>query len=383
MQRAGNFTETHAKHADRRLNPINRREVSVRPSSSRDLSLTQLRYFVAAAEWESMTDAAASLYVAQSAVSTSIANLEDSLGTQLFIRRRAKGLLLTASGQELLTRARDILAAIDDAVDVLRPDTISGRLEAACFSTLAPFYLPEILHGMSTRFPELELQIRDLSADEINEAISTRAIEVALTYDLGLDPSIVRERLASVPVYAAVALDHPLAARTEVHLHELVEEPMVLLDLPVSRDYFLRAFTGLGLTPMVRHRFGSFEAVRSMVARGHGFTLLNQKPVGDYTYDGGRLHTLRVIDECPGMEIVIASASGPGALSRKARVFAEQCRRTLRAAGHALEEAEGTGYDAEAGPDQADRGEQANPAHPAGPAPAQPAQPAPAGYVAA
>src|SRR3546814_1430932 len=103
-----------------------------------------------------MTDAAASLFVAQSAVSASIGNLEESLGTQLFIRRRAKGLQLTGSGTELLGRARVILSAVDDTIDALRPDTVAGTLQAACFPTLAPFYLPEIIHQLTAAYPAPE-----------------------------------------------------------------------------------------------------------------------------------------------------------------------------------------------------------------------------------
>lgn len=278
-----------------------------------------------------MTLAASSLYVAQSAVSTSIGNLEDSLGTQLFIRRRAKGLLLTASGSELLVRARSILNSVEDAVDALRPESISGNLEAACYSTLAPFYLPDILERTAQEHPDLQLRVRDLGADSISDALVNHAIEVALTYNLGLDPSLHVETLATVPLYAAVAVSHPLASRSEVSLAELATEPMVLLDMPVSRDYFLNAFLDRGLTPVVGHRFASFESVRAMVARDHGFTLLHQKPALDHTYDGRMVHTLRLIDDVPGLDIVLASTDV--ALGRRARVFAEQCRRAVQTSG--------------------------------------------------
>src|ERR1700710_2834137 len=78
------------------------RNVGGRPCFMRDISLSQLRYFLMAAEHGSMTEAAGALFIAQSAVSSAVARLEDSLGTQLFIRQRAKGLVLTADGLEFL-----------------------------------------------------------------------------------------------------------------------------------------------------------------------------------------------------------------------------------------------------------------------------------------
>src|SRR5216684_5157568 len=70
--------------------PCNASAYPERMPDLRDISLTQLVYFARCAELSSMTEAAAALHVAQSAVSTSIGNLEHRLGTPLFVRRRAK-----------------------------------------------------------------------------------------------------------------------------------------------------------------------------------------------------------------------------------------------------------------------------------------------------
>lgn len=301
----------------------------MRPSTRRDPTLTQLSYFVVAAESGSMTAAADELFVAQSAISTSIGNLEHVLGVQLLVRRRAKGLQLTAEGQELLTRARIILAAVDDAVGALRPESVSGGVNVGCFRTLAPFYLPSIIRELGDEFPELQVDVTELTADQVGEALRGHAIAIALTYDLGLSPEVQREVLTSVPLYAAVSQSHPLASRESVSLAELADQPMVLLDMPLSRDYFLQAFTDHGFRPRVRYRFGSFETVRVMVADGHGFTLLNQQPKVAYTYPGTQLHHLRIQEKTRPLEIVLAWLSGAEMPTRKGQLFAEQCRRSV------------------------------------------------------
>jgi DNA-binding transcriptional LysR family regulator len=260
-----------------------------------------------AAERGSMTEAASALFIAQSAVSTAVARLEALLGSQLFIRQRSKGLILTASGVELLSRARAILDSVDDAVDAINPDSTTGRLRVACFNTLAPFYLPGIIDSLSSAFPELVTEISELSALEVEGALTSGAVEIALTYNLGLGPHIRKEALATIPLYAAVAHDHPLASLTTVSLADLAHEPMVLLDLPSSRDYFLEVFTERGFTPDVRYRFESFETVRAMVARGHGFTVLNQRPLTNATYDGGNLVMIPISDDIRGVQVVLAS----------------------------------------------------------------------------
>jgi len=298
----------------------------VNVSGLRDISLTQLVYFVRCAELSSMTEAASSLHVAQSAVSTSIANLERRLGTPLFVRRRAKGLLLTTAGQIFLARARGVLADLDDAIAAVDPGNVTGGLRVGVFPTLAPFYLPEIAQRLAGTHPGIDPEFVELSADGIEGALAAHSIEVALTYDLGLGPSVHRERLGRAPLYAAVGSEHRLASRRTISMAELAAEPMILLDLPHSRDYFTAIFTSNGLAPSVRHRFTSFEAVRAMVGRGHGFTLLNQRPVHDLTYDGGRVVVIDLKEDAGGLDIVLASAQPLEGLSRRARAFVEQCR---------------------------------------------------------
>ncbi|PWH07412.1 LysR family transcriptional regulator [Brachybacterium endophyticum] len=296
------------------------------PTSRRDISLTQLTYFVAAAEHGSMTAAAEELLIAQSAISTAITHLEHQLGIQLMIRQRAKGLQLTAAGEDFLQRSRRILAEVDETVAALHSESLTGKVSVGCFRTLAPFFLPTLVRDLGERAPKLHVGITELTADEVAPALAAHRIEVALTYDLGLDATLRLERLAQVPLYAAVAQHHPLAHRESVSLAELAKEPLVLLDLPLSRDYFLRTFTNHGLQPTVRYRFESYEAVRAMVAMGHGFTLLNQQPKIDSTYSGGSLYHIPILEPTRSLDIVLAW-NGEGAVpTRRARAFADTCR---------------------------------------------------------
>ncbi|WGL52599.1 LysR family transcriptional regulator [Nocardioides sp. BP30] len=293
----------------------------------RDISLNQLVYFARCAELSSMTEAAASLHIAQSAVSTSIANLERRLGAPLFVRRRAKGLVLTAAGEIFLVRARRVLADVADAIAAVDTRSLTGRLRVGVFPTLAPFYAPEIAQRLAQAHPGLDLEFVEVSAGDLEQALGDHAIEVALTYDLGMSVAIHREHLRQASIYVAVGPEHRLADRSRVDVRELAEEPMVLLDLPHSRDYFTQTFTRLEIAPVIRHRFTNFEAVRAMVARGHGFTLLNQRPVHDLTYDGGRLVVIELDhDQAGSLDIVLASPAPIAALSRRATAFVEQCR---------------------------------------------------------
>ena len=84
-----------------------------------------------------------------------------------------------------------------------------------------------------------------------------------------------------------------MADRAEIALGDLLARPMVLLDAPPSRDYFLSLFQGVG-EPRIAYRAQTFEMVRGLVAHGLGYGLLATKPASSMSYDGKAL-TIRPI----------------------------------------------------------------------------------------
>ncbi|MDT5299540.1 MAG: hypothetical protein QOG79_2782 [Mycobacterium sp.] len=275
-----------------------------------DVTLTQLRYFVKAATYGSMTKAADELRIAQSAVSAAVSQLEHQIGTQLFIRQRARGLVLTTAGEEMLRDTRALLEHLDEVLDSAsgQAGQIRGRIRIACFVTLTPFILPRLISELGSNHPDLEVEVVETQADDVRAVLRNGTAEVALTYDLGLGPGIDTEVLHIARPYVALARDHPLAASAELDLADLAAEPMVLLDLPDSRDYFEKILVDAGVKPRIHYRSASYETVRGMVARGHGFSILNQEPAHHGTYDGGEVVALPIRGDAPGLPIVIARA---------------------------------------------------------------------------
>ncbi|WP_030608404.1 LysR family transcriptional regulator [Streptomyces sclerotialus] len=297
-----------------------------------NFTLVQLRYFLAAAELGSMTAAAQRISVSQSAISTAVTHLERELGVQLLIRHHAKGLSLTRAGERFLHELRGFLTHAEDLTETARSlgTELVGELAVGCFQTLAPFCLPRLLREFGDAHPAVRVQVTEGDIRAVQHDLRHGRCELALLYDLGLDPDIEREVLAVAPPYALVPPDHPLAGAGAVRLADLAAEPMILLDLPLSRDYFRSLFLKTGVEPKVRHRSTSYETVRAMVAAGHGFALLNQRPVHDVTYDGGRAAALRLTDPLPALPVVLARLSGVRPTAR-AQAFSAVCRTALGA----------------------------------------------------
>jgi Transcriptional regulator len=284
------------------------------------VTLVQLRYFLAAANAGTMAGAAAQLHVAPSAIAQGLNSLEASLGTQLFVRRRSHGLTLTEAGAALAVDARAALDHVEEAIDGVRglAHTARGMVRIACFVTLSPFVMPSILAALAASHPDLLVEVRELDHEGLMESLRTGESDLALGYDFGWSAGTRVEVVAHVAPHVLLAADHPAATEPGLALHRLAETPYVLLDLPRSREYFLGLFRDAGVEPNIRFRAASYEAVRSLVGRGLGYSLLNQVPATDRTYGGGRVMTVPLDPGATELSIVIASRGATRPTARSA-----------------------------------------------------------------
>jgi DNA-binding transcriptional LysR family regulator len=254
-------------------------------------TLKQISYFVAAAETGSITLASERVNISQPSISSAIALLEENFGIQLFIRHHAQGLSLTAEGQRFLREARSLLRQADELANAASEisSRIAGPLEIGCLATLFPLVIPELVHAFKRRHEAARINALAGNQAELLESLRGGQIAMVLTYDLGIPDDIEFLPLAKLPPYAYVAANHPLARKQSVRLRELAAEPFLLLDLPLSRDYFLALFAAAGLSPNIAGRFPHFDVIRSLVARGEGYSLANAQPKNQASLDGRKL----------------------------------------------------------------------------------------------
>lgn len=271
----------------------------------RQFTLKQLRYFVVAGELSSVTQAARKLHVSQPSISAAIQQIEEVTGLQLFVRHHAQGLSLTPSGRQLMTRARQLLGDAEglEKYAISLGEEIGGELRLVAFPTFAPAFLPQLLRRYADRHPSVSLYCDKMNQADIVVGLRQGDYELAFTYDLQVPEEIDFMPLYRFPPYAVVAVDHPLAGRDRIDLAELARWPMVLLDWPLSREYFLSIFTHHGVSPAVAHRAKSMDMVRGLVANGFGFSLFNT-PIE--ALDGGDLKPLRIEDDAPSLSMGIA-----------------------------------------------------------------------------
>lgn len=294
----------------------------------------QLEYFVAAGEAGSIRGAAEAIAISQPSISAAIAHLERELGLQLFVRHHAQGLSLTPAGRRLLHEVRLLLDRAEGlhAVAAEVSEQLRGRLALGCFVTLAPMILPELMQGFAELVPGAEIALFEAHQERLVTALRRVDLDLALTYDLQLPEDLVFAPLAELPPHVLLAADHPLATRPELRLADLAAEPLVLLDLPLSRDYFLSLFLREGLTPQIAQRSAQQEVVRGLVANGFGYSIANVRPRAGAALDGRPFVRLPLAGSHPPLRLGLARA-GSLQPSRLATAFAEHCRAAITDSG--------------------------------------------------
>jgi DNA-binding transcriptional LysR family regulator len=298
------------------------------------LTLRQLEYFVASAELGSMTAAAERVHLSQSAISTALADLERTLGVQLLIRH-ARGLSLTPAGERVLTDARRLMGAVEDLHGSARDlgNALQGSLRIGCYSTLAPILLPKVIADFSAANPAVDLNVVEGSHAFLQEQLRAGNCEVALMYDYdfrdGHLPADFHSRtLRQAPPHLVLPGDHRLGKRKKIRLAEVVDEPLILFDLQPGGEYFLGIFEQLGLTPRLHLRTSSFETVRSLVARGLGYSVLTQRTTIRTSYEGREFLTRPLSDPVPALNVVAVQLAAMRP-TRRATAFAKQCLQSL------------------------------------------------------
>lgn len=294
------------------------------------LTLRQLEYFVASAELGSMTAAAEHVHLSQSAISTALADLERTLGVQLLIRQ-ARGLSLTPAGVRVLADARRLIGGVEDLHSSAREigESLTGSLRVGCYSTLAPILMPRIIAAFVEEHPAVELDVLEGSHAFLYDQLKMGGCELALMYDYALADGraaidLTTRTISSAPPHLLLPADHRLAKRKKIRLKELAPEPFILFDLKPGGEYFLDIFKRLGLEPQVRLRTQSFEMVRSLVARGLGYSMLTQQTAIDTSYEGFGFVVRPLADQLPALNVQVAqlAATRP---TRRAVAFASQC----------------------------------------------------------
>jgi len=181
-------------------------------------------------------------------------------------------------------------------------------LRLALFEDLAPVCLAPLI-ARAAALPGLTLETRVLGFGALDAALRRGEADLALTWDLGLGPGVLRQVLARVPPHAVLPPDHPLAALPALRLSDLADQPLILADQGPSLAHLRALFTRAGIAPQVAHRTATLELMRSHAANGLGVGLSYTNPAGRIAPDG-RPFVTRAIADAGAEPVILAQLDG-------------------------------------------------------------------------
>ncbi len=243
-------------------------------------SLRQLRVFEAAASSRSFSRAAEALHLTQPGVSMHIKELEINAGMPLF-ERIGRKLYVTEAGQELLSRARDILRALKDAEDTL--DGLKGlrrgRINLAVVST-AKYFVPQLLAQFGKDFPELEIRLAVNNRTSVIGQLVANEVDLAI---MGRSPQsldTVAEPFAQNPHVIIAAPDHPLAGQRQILVETVAKEHFIVRE-PGSgtRLAMQQFFEQLQVICNVGMEMASNETIKQAVMAGMGVSFISRHTI--------------------------------------------------------------------------------------------------------
>ena len=271
------------------------------------LSLRQIRYFIATAEAGQVSQAAVNLSISQSAVTTAIKDLEETVGTNLF-ERTPHGMELTLAGRRFLAQAYEILQKVEEATQLnLVTREVKGTLSIAATYTVIGYFLPFHIERMKRQIPGLEIQLFELNRESVEEGLLSNRYDIAvmLTSNI-LNPELTAEKLLSSQRRLWVPARHRLLAENSVGLRDVAEEDYIMLTVDEASHSSMKYWSQTPYVPRITLRTSSVEAVRSLVANGQGVAILSDMVHRPWSLEGKRIETIALTEPIPSMDVGLA-----------------------------------------------------------------------------
>jgi DNA-binding transcriptional LysR family regulator len=232
---------------------------------SKDITLRQMRYFVAAAQSGQFSMAATAEHVSQSAITNAVLALEDTLGTRLF-------------------------------------DRLPQRVAASY--TLLGYFLPELLARFRATYPDVVIDLHDTDRISIEQAVLDGDVDLGVVLLSNVEN--VRRFSHHVLIRSRRQLwtspTHPLAQLSAPSLSDVAGYPYILITVDEGEQSTLRYWQQNGVEPNVAFRTSSMEALRSLVAHSFGVTILSDMVFRPWSLEGKRIEARPILNAMPQMD---------------------------------------------------------------------------------
>ena len=288
-------------------------------------TLRQLSFLTALAEQGGFVRAADAVGVTQPTLSAGIKELEAILGVTL-VDRSQSGAVLTSAGEEAARRAGVALREVEALVRAARGagEPMSGPFRLGAIPTIAPFLLPRALSMIASRFPKLQLSLKEDLTPRLIDALRARTLDaavIALPYGA---TGVSVETFADDEFLLLAPSGHPLLVADHLDVQDLRAQPVLLLeDGHCLRDHALSVCrTPPPGRPAAEVGATSLHTLTHLVGAGLGVTLLPRIAVAAGIAAGAKAEVRAFDQPLIGRSLGVAWRTG-SARAAEAKALAE------------------------------------------------------------
>lgn len=242
------------------------------------MTISQLKYVLAVAEYQNFTLAAEKCFVTQPTLSMQIQKVEEELSILIFDRTK-KPIRLTDIGQKIVNQAKNIVNEADRIQDIVEQQKgfIGGEFRLGIIPTIMPTLLPMFLNNFIKKYPKVKLIIEELNTNEIIAKLNTGHLDAAIAATPLMEEKIKEVVLYFEPFVAYIPENHEYYSKKEIEVQDLnLNEILLLQDGHCFRDGILNLCKNNEKSEINHFRIesGSFETLIKLVDEGLGITLL-------------------------------------------------------------------------------------------------------------
>ena len=196
-----------------------------------NITLRQLRAFVAVADSGSFTDAAASLFVTQSALSGLIKEIEQSLGVQL-VNRSTRKVSLSEAGREFYPQVARLLQDLDGALETITDLKAlkRGLVRVAAPQLMSASVLPEVIAGFKQQYPDIEIRLSDCMVEHVLPKVHSGEVDFGIGPERESSADIDSQTLFEIPFFVVFRSDHPLNKKKKVRWDDALRFILLVYD---------------------------------------------------------------------------------------------------------------------------------------------------------
>ncbi len=239
-------------------------------------SIKRLRYLVAIADTLHFRRAASICNVSQPTLSGQLHELEERLGVQLVERSRSR-VVLTPIGREIATRARKVIADVNDIVELAKYGgaPFGGIIRLGVLSSVGPYLLPHLLPDLHGAYPYLKLYVRERGSRLLLEGLDEGALDALLIPLPVSGTDLTSVGLYREPFGVVLPHDHPLAQKSAIERQDLAGETVLVLEAGHRMDDQVRELCAQHDARISSDFEGtSLDTLRLMIGMGMGIAFL-------------------------------------------------------------------------------------------------------------